>query len=124
MTDRPPGERADLEHGEECRSAWADDRICDCGAETIRDLRAEVERLKAQCSEGCWTLSRLLGESTDGRNLSGLLRCAEQRLDRQRVALTNLVAAAEWLLDDCETSDMRQYAVDAIAAARIAKAGP
>lgn len=43
---------------------------------------------------------------------------------RLRVAMTNLVAAAEWLLDDCETSDMRQYAVDALAAAKIAKATP
>lgn len=47
MTDRPPAERdVDPEHGDECRSVWADDRVCDCGAETIRDLRAEVERLQ------------------------------------------------------------------------------
>ena len=48
MTDRPPAERAvDLEHGEECHSDCTSGRICDCGAETIRDLRAEVERLTA-----------------------------------------------------------------------------
>lgn len=121
---KPPAERdVDLDRSKYC---------ADCG-QSFEFLGGEgrVER-SGQCEvcageRDCDDLRTRIKNAEAGSVIAKAFidRLAAEN-DRQRVALTNLIAAAEWLLDDCETSDMRQYAVDAIAiaAARIAKARP
>ena len=91
----------------------------------LKEARAELERLRGVVRLQQSDAVRHRKERDDAMAMWNGLRAQVATLaaerDRQRVALTNLIAAAEWLLDDCETSDMRQCAVDALAAARIAK---